>query len=1373
MFNKFSQSQRNYDKISFINALEKVVPDIYLDEDITLSGTRVNPTSQIINAHLKTIENIASILPVSSLQDTNQFSAIGNSSGISQYFVKQNGLTKIDPREFENNILALQGKSFSYFQTSSEFSSYLEDFLPTIKLNYPTATFTGVGTDSSAVHEYLISNLSWLYFLNTTGVGGCSVAPSSIARDLLVTKTFRGQRINLNDGIKGLSEYIFNNYEDQSSWQTLSIIPSDYLPSAFLTPSSQYTSGIQQLDKWKTMVDVVYSPAIMDESNVDVKKAIDDFLPNSTLLKDRTSNGPFYNLLRAFSYAMMDVSEDVEKLSVLYDLEQCPDDLLPELAKLIGWRLYGHEPNRWRVQLYNAVDIYKRAGTKQSIQIATNSVFSKNVFDVSSKIHELWESYIPHLIYYSIATESPYFLDLNSWTETTANSMGVDNYSSSSMDDNLKMVVDHILSRLQRMFPKLFILGNNPFPTTDPNFRFRYRGKTTFMPPWEEIPYYSNCCVSEKFVEVLEDELACFGVRNEFALQVGKYIRGNTIRAHDYVREGNQFLMFTSGVNYPPNWDRLLSNISVNRTEFLSLWSGKSSHYKLMLEADSFDFAKNTINFDSKNAVGILGRVANDFAPAYAIAKVMLVASGIDDYTNSSVRLNYLGLDKSDEFAGGWVSSVFNNKSIYGMNMPAGTLFSRYDLNNISDVSADSNIGLSYPRNAFRRRDLKNILPRHGFYDRTGFNGPVSWDPSSLEYSLNTLQSNIGSNLSSLGYLPLGYIPSAGAFLPITEYSSIPEVYNGCQTLSVSNSFSGVDVSNTFPCRGLSGLGSDAKNTQYEARADRYVDRGQLDPIVAIMHSIEEKRKLLIGTSSVNTLLSDGSTSSLFSGTLNWKNNNQSWANSSTEFSGAFPNSSQDYDRFKFSRGIHQLYKDYTKHFNRHHTRLTLLDEDGPHILAHAFGSVFSNSNFDNYGHAVNNFPNVIASATTSALPLLNGENLFTLAATGLYETTLHTTATNSLAVPTQFAGKDVVKEFRNNTVISGVDLVQTSGGSVNNSFTFYNIDYSHAKINHPNFSINNPLVKLKSINGFPRIRYSTKGANIPTESGLSVTKNLLIGEHDFRFGVKYSGGTSDGLQTGGVGVGVWVHTGYEDGHFWSFNKKGVWEYVNASDINTNMLFGEHIHSHTLEHKDRLLDKNTNSTRCLDALAAGERDVIMSFIEDEFETFYINFSTNNRPICVPERYYKKYKQVHREDQDYIIEVFMLPGANLEKFVILDNVNLLDVTQNLRTMLPGFGNRTGLPEDIDPLCKIQRINLTKREVLNIIKYFNKISGSTFRRADASRVASNTSSFLEANGGSRINYRQNYSWPNYYKTIGNDTAAADNISSNEFLIMDVSG
>jgi hypothetical protein len=687
--------------------------------------------------------------------------------------------------------------------------------------------------------------------------------------------------------------------------------------------------------------------------------------------------------------------------------------------------------------------------------------------------------------------------------------------------------------------------------------------------------------------------------------------------------------------------------------------------------------------------------------------------------------------------------------------------FLRADVNHVDDALADNANSVDFPRNSFRRRDFKFILPRNGYYDRTGFNGPLTWNPSSIEHSLTAVAA--GLTMSSLGFLPLGYVPSAGIFMPIADYDNIPTVYGHCQVLDSSNTFSGVDVSTTFPCRGLSALGSDAKNTQYAASADRYVDRGQLDPIIAVMHSIGEKRKYLIGASSVSALYDQ------YVGTFDYKDNAQSWANSATEFSGASPDSQKDYEEFSFSRGIHQLYKDYTKHFNRHNTRLNVLDTDGAHVLAHAFGSVFNSSKFDEYGRALSHFPNIVASSTESASALIPGQNLFDLGATATFASTFHV-GVSSLAVSSRNYSSSAFGEMRNNTLISGVELIHTSGSSPFNSFTFYNIDKSFSKTDHPNFAIDNPMVKLRSVDGFPRIQYSTKGADVAVTAVVSVLKNFLVPDHKFRFDVKYSGGTNDGMKVGQVGMGVWVHTAIEGGYFWSLNKEGLWEYVNSDDLNRELLFERFIYTHRLKNKDRKTDPGSKNRRCLDE-TSDERNVILSFSEDDFETFSVWFNTKNKPICVPEHYYKNTNQIHRIDQDYVIEVFMLPSdQNIDKFALLDEVNLIDLTQNERTMIPVYGTSTGLPKDIDPLCEIRRIKLSKEEVYHIIRYFNKISGATFRRPDAGRDAFNTSAFMEFSGGSRLNYRQNYLWPNFYRQNETDNGGS-HLQSNEILVIDI--
>ncbi|HAT64921.1 MAG TPA: hypothetical protein DCS66_10010, partial [Flavobacteriaceae bacterium] len=59
------------------------------------------------------------------LATTSNLSGIDTLSGISKFFVKQNKLTWITPKDFETNILKKLGKNYSSFSTSSDFLTYL------------------------------------------------------------------------------------------------------------------------------------------------------------------------------------------------------------------------------------------------------------------------------------------------------------------------------------------------------------------------------------------------------------------------------------------------------------------------------------------------------------------------------------------------------------------------------------------------------------------------------------------------------------------------------------------------------------------------------------------------------------------------------------------------------------------------------------------------------------------------------------------------------------------------------------------------------------------------------------------------------------------------------------------------------------------------------------------------------------------------------------------------------------------------------------------------------------------------------------------------------------------------------------------------
>ena len=134
--------------------------------------------------------DISEVISISGV-DYTQTSSLGNISGISQYFVKQNELTKINPFLFESKILLPLGQSFSNFDSSADFNTYLSGTLlpllvpasqtDSVCLEQSISTLSSLtaNSDASSVHNYLVDNLGWFYFLNTSGNGGLDFSPSS------------------------------------------------------------------------------------------------------------------------------------------------------------------------------------------------------------------------------------------------------------------------------------------------------------------------------------------------------------------------------------------------------------------------------------------------------------------------------------------------------------------------------------------------------------------------------------------------------------------------------------------------------------------------------------------------------------------------------------------------------------------------------------------------------------------------------------------------------------------------------------------------------------------------------------------------------------------------------------------------------------------------------------------------------------------------------------------------------------------------------------------------------------------------------------------------------------------------------------------
>lgn len=1339
----------NFFKRNYFEALKYILPGYLYEDDVSGTPKADDPIDTIINTHIDVAANFSSILNVSAVENS-VYSDINTFSGIAPFFVKQNELTNITTQSFEDKVLVYFDKKFKDFESQDEFGSFVEStLLSAIDLNNPDTTrFSDIGA-GSAIHNYLITNLSWMYFLNTSGP---TYSPSSYVKDLLVSSLYAGNPVKLNDGINGLSEYLWKNAS------------GSYYPSAlFASGSRADLSGTQQLDKFKTWNDVIYSPLFADNSDFRVRDKFEVYLESNLKSASKVEDGPFARLIRALSFFAFDVNNDTEEISTLYDIDDCPDDYLPLIAQLIGWDLFGNNPERWRLQLRNAVSIYKAIGTKKSIQSTVNTVFPKDSFPIESRITELWESYVPYLIYYALATESEYFKSFQTWTPDLAAQMNIEKYSTSSMDDNIRLAVDRIILETIVQFPDKF-----PLNTWLEEFEsvFNYRGRDYSIPPFEEYPYYVNTELDEAMVEFISDRLACFGVRQQFALDVSSYITSNALTGDDEPRLGS-WLIFTSGYNAPPNLDNLIRNLNDNRFDYASLWSGKSSHFKLVLQASEFDFTKRNLDdADSGDAVNFVSKAVAKASPAHAIPLISLEVSAEPDvlgFEASCLPHVYLDREEIDLGAGNnvFASGIYLNTYKRGINTGGNVIGKSATQSLVSpELTNVATIG-SVPRNTARRRSFEKVMPFQGYYDRTGFNMPVSFDMA-----------------SGLSGIPLGFVPSSLTYTPVSSHVNLPPIWAQCEGLNSNNTYYEYDVSNTQNIRGTS--------ASFQANTDRTTDRGQLPGIYAAIHRISENQKYLkslidieASTSSLESYLDSlvyalefeinsglntptnvailNAEIARIRALLNGDYRSYTASGSNNNVDGyQFPASVDDYYNFEFGRDLHRLYHKYHENFGWHRLSPDVQKQDGANIFSHTFGPIFYNHDFERLGSVITQ----VASSFADPAKIDVTDSAFT--GTGSFVTSalsslVYVSATSSYE-------SSVVAERTSSGVVEAVELVLTSGTEADSSFSVLKVPGSERASYEDPFLFDKTLILMRSgVGAASRIRFDI--SKYDADSTHPLTNNFLSPEHEFKVTLSSLVSRDSGTTVGGKSIGMWIHTKPEGGKVWSFTPEGIWT-QHADLISREDMLTKYSHTKQIppESRDPQSSNSTTNYACLDQVTSSRTSPVVGLGEGDFNSFEVTFNTRNRNIRLPRDYQKSYEQLHRLDQDYVVEVFMSPGGQPDEFMLVDKVEMQDLTMKKMSEIFAAGTKSDplcIVDDLKRGCLEYRVELTKQDLFDVFKHFNNIAGKNSTTAYASRDKNKTATIMESEGGSRIDYRYVNSLTvfAYVNVLGNDVGIDD--------------
>ena len=437
----------------------------------------------------------------------------------------------------------------------------------------------------------------------------------------------------------------------------------------------------------------------------------------------------------------------------------------------------------------------------------------------------------------------------------------------------------------------------------------------------------------------------------------------------------------------------------------------------------------------------------------------------------------------------------------------------------------------------------------------------------------------------------------------------------------------------------------------------------------------------------------------------------------------AFPESINDYYNFEFGRDLHRLYKTYQENFTWHRLSPDIQKQDGPNIFSHTFGPLLYNHDFEEFGTVkaliASSFANPAKIEVTS-VPFTGAGSFAASGDSRMYLGTFERVSSG---------------------ILEAVELVLTSGIGDTASFSILNVPGSQRASYEDPYLFDNTLVLMRSGDGAAtRLRFDI--SKYQTPASYPINKNFLSPDHDFKVNLNSLISRDSGATLGGRSVGIWIHTKPEGDKMWSFTPKGEWVQHDQLITRSSML-KDFAHTKKLPFKNN--DPNsTNSTDfvCLNQVTTNRTSPVIGLGEDDFEEFEVTFNTRNRDLRLPADYQKTYEQLHRLNQNYVVEVFMTPGAAPDEFMLVDSVEIQDLTLKKLSEIFAAGklsNTLCVLKELKRECQEYRLELSKQDLFDIFKHFNNIAGNNAATAYASRDKTKTATIMESEGGSKIDYR----------------------------------
>ena len=189
--------------------------------------------------------------------------------------------------------------------------------------------------------------------------------------------------------------------------------------------------------------------------------------------------------------------------------------------------------------------------------------------------------------------------------------------------------------------------------------------------------------MTEDLLTLYQDELKRFCVSIDYRKAFKDYTYKNILLADmqtDLFLD-NGYVFFTSSVEYPPNYDDIINNLSYKDYDALSLWSGKSSTFDFTVCSGDFSsiLFQEASSLYTKNEILESLEIIDSFSPAKSIPRTRVVLSH-DEYVSGtenicpSISYGFLdvpGTGGAPQYSFSGVSGMLANFDVCGADIRA------------------------------------------------------------------------------------------------------------------------------------------------------------------------------------------------------------------------------------------------------------------------------------------------------------------------------------------------------------------------------------------------------------------------------------------------------------------------------------------------------------------------------------------------------------------------------------------------------------------------------------------------------------------------------------------------------------------------------